>query len=130
MWQGRQSVWALVALAALVAAVVVTVANVTRKPKAALAQAWFSCTSDGYYFLGPNEDPPLKCPRCGKQTAWPAMKCMTCGNIVGVDRHQAHLHGAAGEPVCPVCSSTTLKMIRASADLPPPPPPPPVGNDE
>ena len=68
------------------------------------ADAKLLCVECGYSTIREleiGEAPPLKCPKCGKQSVYPAIKCPKCGtpNVWNADR------GLKGVTKCTKCGA-------------------------
>ena len=56
---------------------------------------------------------PIKCPKCGKRTAYRAMKCLACGEVFTIHPPKpGEMPSPEMEmPKCPKCGSTNLGPV-------------------
>ncbi len=120
-----------------VVAVIITIAAIafmvkTMMPKKYYYTADLKCEECGYVFqerLYGGQPFPVKCPECGANAAYSAVKCMDCGEIFIVKpvelfpkleegreptpEEMARMEEAMmGMPKCPKCSSVNIGSVR------------------
>jgi len=58
--------------------------------------------------------PPLTCPTCGKETAWRAVKCQTCGHVFPYGVRTSKEFDYADR--CPKCGTSKIEQDRKAAE--------------
>ncbi|GMV97117.1 MAG: hypothetical protein AMXMBFR83_14760 [Phycisphaerae bacterium] len=72
-----------------------------------------ACAACGHRYEASVSRPPLKCPACGQETVWPAVRCADCGTVWACDRRKYRAEGK--DPYCPKCRSTQLVSVQAGS---------------
>ena len=109
-----ESRWVTIGGVVVVVAVVVVAAISIRGTVSSSGQSisqlrWQGCSSCGAFLKAEMTERPGVCPKCEKRTAWPAMRCERCKEMVAIDRLRFRSEGR--EPYCVHCKSGKLVPI-------------------
>jgi predicted RNA-binding Zn-ribbon protein involved in translation (DUF1610 family) len=104
----------------VVVVAVVSLPSLSGQPQTLGVMRWVACSSCGEHYRATLAERPAKCPKCGKATIWPAMRCTSCGAVVAMDTFR--FDRERKDPYCPKCGSIVLEIIDPkAAEIPPAP---------
>jgi len=104
----------------LIVVVLVSLPSLSGQPHMLGVMRWVACSSCGEHYRATLAHRPARCPKCGKRTVWPAMRCTGCGEVVAMDTFRYDKERK--DPYCTKCGSTVLEIIDPKvAKIPPVP---------
>jgi hypothetical protein len=103
---------------ALAVLVVVSIRSFASEPKVIPVFRPAACSACGFADRAELSDRPANCPKCGKKTLWPALRCAKCRQVVAMNSFRYDREGR--DPYCLKCGSQTLQPMEPELAAQPP----------